>query len=168
MLAVLSIFCLVISITSGILIFLYLLYSTGKRKIEIDKCFKIVLTICVISFILAFPLRSIEKKITETIKTEVSTFEISKDNCYMITSMEEHGENLFICEDKEGNLYYIWAKLEETQSNSVPYIEKTQFLPTKTEQFLTGLKNETYIIYSSSEYINYITNLKNVPFDKIN
>lgn len=166
MLTVLFFLCSSMAILFGIIIIRFLFDNKGTRK-RIDKEFKIVISLFIVCLILIFPLRMVEKKITESIETKVSTLELSKDNFYMITSMEQNGENLFICEDKEGNLHYLWATLEETKDSSEPYVEKTQFLLTTAERFWTATKTETYVIYSSPKHINYITKLIDVPFEEL-
>lgn len=135
-------------------------YQKTKKVLSSDDA-KIFLAVVIISLVLSVPLHFAQKAVDKNIKTETSFIPLDSENCYMVTSMSKNGNTLFICKENDGELRYVWAKLEET--NSKPCLETTTYKMSRVEKILTWQVENEYVISTNSKYLKFVYDINDVP-----
>ena len=137
-------------------------YHKNKKLLSDDS--KICLAVVIISLILSVPLHFAQKAVEKNIEIETNYTQLDTENCYMITSMSKNGNTLFICKENGGELRYVWAKLEET--NSTPCLETSTYKMSSMEKILTWQVENEYVISTNSKYIKFVYDINDVPLGK--
>lgn len=152
-LVVIPIICLIFE-------FLFMMdnHKNGKKLFSPEV--KALLAVCIVCITLAIPLHFAQDAVAKNIETETSYTDLDSENCYMVTSMSKNGNTLFICKTADGELRYVWAKLDET--SSTPCLETTTYHMTKFEKFLTNQVENTYVVSTDSKYITYVYDINDV------